>query len=130
MAIPTTAPTSTCATKSKPRSKPPRPKRKPWRRSGPRRRPKELTASRIPKPIRATTIPKADLPATTKSPTVARPRAAPVAGVAADAGEAPVHRATNSRAPSTTARRATACGSTPPSRTLPPTGTAGPASAM
>ena len=69
-----------------------------------------------PRPTRTTT--------TRTKRTTTRPSVAAAAAVGAAGGRAP--RA-SSREPSTTARRATGCGSTPPSRTTPSTPSTGPA---
>ena len=105
---------STCATRSRPRSRPRRPRRRPTR---PRR------TTRTSRPTRtATAMPRATATATARR----TGRAAGAVAVAAVAAAA----AKSSRRPSTTARpTATASGSTRRSKTTPSTPSTGPASA-
>ena len=86
------------------------------------RRAEEEAARAPPRPPRR---PRQTRTTTTRTKrTTTRPSVAAAAAVGAAGGRAP--RA-SSREPSTTARRATGCGSTPPSRTTPSTPSTGPA---
>src|SRR6478736_3110313 len=85
----------------------------------------ELEPAAPPRPPRRPRRPRQTRTTTTRTKrTTTRPSVAAAAAVGAAGGRAP--RA-SSRGPSTTARRATGCGSTPPSRTTPSTPSTGPA---